>query len=133
MDRNPIVAMSSLDQLLGDMFPKARVIQWTNGQPSLRPGELVDSPFKALVKSQEYSKRPSANFRLPNEQITVDMARESIHDLISKRGALNEESGKKSSSEWLRHLKMLWRIPSTATNVFGVWRMPSTAKNVFGV
>ena len=53
LDRNPIVAMSSLDQLLGDMFPKARVMQWANGQPSLRPGELIDSPFKALVTHEE--------------------------------------------------------------------------------
>ena len=55
LDRVPIVEMSSLDTLLADMFPKARSIQWSNGQPSLRPGEPVDSPSKNLITQEEMS------------------------------------------------------------------------------
>ena len=55
LDRFPTVEVSSLDTLLAGMFPKARSIQWTNGQPSLRPGEPIDSPSKALVTQEEMS------------------------------------------------------------------------------
>ena len=53
LDRIPTVEMSCLDQLLENLFPKARSMQWMQGQPILRAGESVDSPFRALVTQEE--------------------------------------------------------------------------------
>lgn len=54
LDRVPFVQMSSQNQLLENMFPKARSIKWTEGIPELKDGQ---DPFgvlsMALVTQEE--------------------------------------------------------------------------------
>ena len=54
MDRVPVVQMSSMDQLLENMFPKARSITWNGGVPEPREGtDPFDTSFNVLVTQEE--------------------------------------------------------------------------------
>lgn len=53
-DRVVDVAMSSQDELLREMFPKAKNVEWSHGRPIVRESsDPYNSGFKAFVTNEE--------------------------------------------------------------------------------